>query len=53
MPQLLLAQRFGVRHCVSMVQALKHLLPLQVYGLHASVSGVTQRPVPSQLDGGV
>jgi hypothetical protein len=28
-PQELLAQRLGVRHCVSAVQALKHLLPLQ------------------------
>lgn len=30
LPQLLLEQRLGARHCVSTVQALKHLLPLQV-----------------------
>jgi hypothetical protein len=42
LPQLLLAQRFGDWHCVSTVQALKHLLPLQVYGLQVSESGFTQ-----------
>jgi hypothetical protein len=28
-PHELLAHRFGVRHCESVEQALKHLLPLQ------------------------
>jgi hypothetical protein len=52
-PHELLAQRFGVRHCESVEQALKHLLPLQTYGLQGKASGVTHRPAPSQLDGPV
>jgi hypothetical protein len=53
LPHELLAQRLGVRHCVSVVQALKHLLPLQTKGLQGKASGVTHRPAPSQLDGPV
>jgi len=52
-PHELEAQRLGVRHWVSTVHELKHLLPLQVYGLQASVLGVTQRPAPSQVEIGV
>jgi hypothetical protein len=53
LPHELEVQRLGDTHWLSAEQALKHLLPLQVYGLQASVSGVTQRPAPSQLEGGV
>ncbi len=42
LPQLLLAQRLGDWHWVSAVQALKHLVALQVYGLQLSESGFTQ-----------
>jgi hypothetical protein len=52
-PHELLEHRLGVRHWLSAVQALKHLPPLQTYGLHGKESGATQRPAPSQLDGGV
>jgi hypothetical protein len=52
-PHELLKQWFGVRHWASTVQTLKHLVPLHTYGLQASVAGVTQRPAPSQFEGGV
>jgi hypothetical protein len=45
--------RFGDRHCASVMQALKHLVPLQVYGLHGIAGGVWQCPPPSQVDVGV
>lgn len=53
LPQEFDWQRLGVRHCASVEQALKHLLPLQTYGLQGSASGVTHRPAPSQLEPGV
>ena len=33
LPHELPWQEFGVWHCASIVQALKHLVPLQTYGL--------------------
>ncbi len=52
-PQELMAQRFGVRHWVSALQAMKHRVPLQVYGAQGSDGGFTQRPAPSQVENGV
>lgn len=43
----------GGRHWLSAVQALKHLLPLQVYGLHGIDDGFTHLPAPSQVEPGV
>jgi hypothetical protein len=51
-PHELVAQVFGVRHCVLFVQALKQrAVPLQTYGLHGIRSGATHWPLALQVDG--
>jgi hypothetical protein len=38
---------------MSVEQALKHLVPLQTYGLHGCDSGVAHWPPALQVEGGV
>jgi len=52
-PHELTLQTFGMRQFVSVVQAPKHDVPLQTYGLHGSESGATHWPVALQLAGGL
>jgi hypothetical protein len=44
---------FGVRHWALLEQALKHLVPLQMYGLQESESGATHWPLELQVEPGV
>jgi hypothetical protein len=51
-PHEFVMQVLGVRQSVLTVQALKHDVPLQTYGLHGSASGAAHWPVALQVDGG-
>jgi hypothetical protein len=51
-PHEFVRQVLGARQSVLSVQALKHAVPLQTYGLHGSESGATHWPVELHIDGG-
>jgi hypothetical protein len=51
LPHEFVAQLFGVKHCASVLQALKQREPLQTYGLHGIRSGATHWPLALQVDG--
>jgi hypothetical protein len=53
-PQLpLLSQMFGDTQSESPAQAVVHALEAQMNGSHMVLSGVTQVPLPSQVEAGV
>jgi hypothetical protein len=52
-PQEFAWQTLGLRHWASVVQMLKHLLPLQTYGRQGCWSGATHWPLALQVEGGV
>jgi hypothetical protein len=52
-PHELIWQTLGPRHCASVEQTLKHLLPLQTYGRQGCWSGATHWPLALQVQGGV
>jgi hypothetical protein len=53
LPHDTLMHELGARHCALVVQALKHLVPLQTYGLHGTESGAVHAPVALQVEGPV
>jgi hypothetical protein len=52
-PHELEAQTFPVEHSALVAQEVKHLDPLQVYGVQVMASGAAQLPLASQLAAGL
>jgi hypothetical protein len=53
LPHALTMHEFGARHCAFAVHALKHLVPLQTYGLQPMAAGAAHAPAVVHVDGGV
>ena len=52
-PQEFIWQTFGVRHCASVEQTVKHFEPLQTYGRQGCPSGAAHWPLVLQVEGAV